>query len=131
MRRMGCVFLLLNLGGAAFFVAVILLVLNGLGLTSIALRPAQWLLPGGGVLLAVLLTVMFVGLSNLRRMSTPLDDLLAASHQLAEGDYSARVRARGTPGKAQVDTVRRNFSAALKAFRAGVSGSRMANSSPP
>jgi len=33
--------------------------------------------------------------ANLRRMSVPLDDLLAASHRLAEGDYSVRVVPHG------------------------------------
>ncbi len=96
-RRLGCLFLLLNLVGAAFFVAIIILLLNSLGLISVAVNRVQWLLPAGGVLLALLISAVVVAGTNLRRMSLPLDDLLAASHRLAEGDYSARVTPYGPP----------------------------------
>lgn len=96
-RRLGCLFLLLNLVGAAFFVAIIILLLNSLGLISVAIHQAQWLVPAGGVLLALLISAVVVAGTNLRRMSLPLDDLLAASHRLAEGDYSARVIPYGPP----------------------------------
>lgn len=94
-RRLGCLFLLFNLIGAAFFVAIIVLLLNVLGVTSIAIREAQWLVPVGGVLLAVLISAVIVAAANVRRMSIPLDDLLAASHRVADGDYSARVAVHG------------------------------------
>ncbi len=94
-RRLGCLFLLFNLVGAAFFVAIIVLLLNGLGITSIAIREAQWLVPVGGLLLAVLIGSVIVAGANVRRMSVPLDDLLAASHRVADGDYSTRVAVHG------------------------------------
>ena len=94
-RRLGCAFLLLNLVGAAFFVGAILLVLNALGLGPLAAQQVQWIVPAGGVLLALMISAVVVAGANLRRMSVPLDDLLAASHRLAEGDYSVRVVPHG------------------------------------
>ena len=95
MRRLGCIFVLFNLIGAAFLVSIVVLLLNGLGITSIAIHQAGWLVPVGGILLAMLITAVGVAGANLRRMSVPLDDLLAASHRVAEGDYSARVTPHG------------------------------------
>jgi two-component system OmpR family sensor kinase/two-component system sensor histidine kinase BaeS len=94
-RRLGCVFLLFNLLGAAFFVAIVILVLNGLGLTSIALHQVQLIVPAGGVLLALMISAVIMAGANLRRMSVPLDNLLAASHRVAAGDYSVRVTPHG------------------------------------
>ena len=94
-RRLGCAFLLLNLIGAAFIVALILLALNAAGLTTIAVHQVQWIVPLGGVLLAAMIGAVVVAGANLRRMTMPLDDLLAASHRLAAGDYSARVPPHG------------------------------------
>ena len=94
-RRLGCAFLLLNLVGAAFFVGAILLVLNALDLGPVTAQQVQWIVPAGGVLLALMISAVVVAGANLRRMSVPLDDLLAASHRLAEGDYSVRVVPHG------------------------------------
>jgi len=95
MRRLGCVFLLLNFIGAVFFVGVVLLVLNGLGVGTSAVRSFQWVAPIAGALLAALVTMVVVAGASLRRFSAPLDEMLDASHRLAEGDYSARVAIRG------------------------------------
>src|SRR5512146_2750578 len=88
-RRLGCFFLLFNLVGAAFFVGVVVMLLNALGLVSVGQFQfqASWLLPLVGVLLAMLVATALAGIISLRRMSFPLDDLLAASHRVAEGDY--------------------------------------------
>ena len=94
-RRLGCLFLMLNLLGAAVLVTVILLVLNALGLTSISLNQVRWVLPFGGILLAVLISVIVLAATNLRRVSVPLDDMLAASQRVADGDYAVRVATRG------------------------------------
>ncbi len=95
-RRLGCLFLFVNLFVAAFFVSVIITILNALDITSIAWHETPWMLPVGGVLLAAMITAVAIAASNVRRMSIPLDDLLSASSRVAEGDYSARVTARGT-----------------------------------
>lgn len=97
LRRLGCLFVLLNLIGAASFVALIILGLNAAGLTSIAFHQQQWLVPLGGVVLALMISLVVLGGMNVRRMSAPLDDLLAASHRVAEGDYSIRVDPHGPP----------------------------------
>src|SRR5512141_492098 len=94
-RRLGCLFLLLNLFGGAILVTLILLALNGLGLTSGSLSHAVWLLPLGVIVLAVMVSVIVAVIANIRRVSVPLDDLLAASQRVAEGDYSVRVPAYG------------------------------------
>ncbi len=48
------------------------------------------------------------GVRSWRRMSTPLDDLLQASHRVAEGDYSVRVEEKGPP---EIHTLIRGFNA--------------------
>lgn len=45
----------------------------------------------------ILLAVFFWSGRALRRLSMPLDDLLDASIKVADGDYSVRVEAKGTP----------------------------------
>ncbi|MGE5072905.1 MAG: sensor histidine kinase [Anaerolineae bacterium] len=94
-RRFGCLFLLFNFLAAGFFITVVTLVLNALGVTSINLHGAQWIVPLGAVLLGVLVSILVVVGTNVRRMSMPLDEILAASRRVAEGDYSARVQPRG------------------------------------
>ncbi len=96
-RRLGCLFLLFNLVGVAFFVAAILSLLNALGVVSIGSLhfQAAWFVPAVAILLAMLVAAAVAGATSLRRMSIPLDDLLAASHRVAEGDYSARVDVHG------------------------------------
>jgi two-component system, OmpR family, sensor histidine kinase BaeS len=95
LRRLGCVFVLLNVVGVAFFLVLTVLGLNALGVASIGVHQLQWIRPAGGTLLAVLIVGAIAGGANLRRMSVPLDELLAASNLLAEGDYSVRVVPRG------------------------------------
>ena len=81
--------------GAGFFVAVILLLLNALGLTSAPVHPIEWVAPAGGILLALMIGFVLLAGLNLRRVSAPLDDLLVASRRVAEGDYSVRVDPHG------------------------------------
>ena len=93
-RRLGCLFALFTLVGLIFFLLLAGLVLNALGIVHISLN-VQSLVPLSGLLLAVLIALVVLVGANLRRMSIPLDDLLAASSRVAEGDYSARVEERG------------------------------------
>ena len=95
-RRFGFLFAIFNLFGLALFLAVVGLILNALGLTHFSIGQFQLVfLPVGGVGLALALVVLILGAVDLRRVSMPLDDLLEASHKVAEGDYSARVDERG------------------------------------
>ncbi len=94
-RRLGCVFLLFNLVGAAFFVSIVISLLHAVGLVPIGQFQAAWLVPIIGVLLVMLVASAIAGATSLRRMSAPLDDLLAASRRVAGGDYSTRVAIHG------------------------------------
>lgn len=92
-RRLGCLFVLFNFFGFAFFALVISLIAQALGLVDLNLRGVSWLLPFSVLLLAML--VLGWGFSRVRRMSRPLDELLEASHRVADGDYSVRVEEKG------------------------------------
>ncbi len=87
--------MLLNSVGAAFLVALVLFVLNSLGVASISFPAIQRIMPVAGILLAIIVSAVVLAGANLRRVSAPLDELLAASGRVAEGDYSARVRIHG------------------------------------
>jgi two-component system OmpR family sensor kinase/two-component system sensor histidine kinase BaeS len=94
-RRMGCLFGFLSLSGLVAFIVLVGVLANALGLFHPSAGSFAW-----GAPFAVLLVLVVVGMTvrsvlSLRRMSVPLDDLLAASGRLAEGDYSARVAEKG------------------------------------
>jgi signal transduction histidine kinase len=81
--------------GIAAFVVILGLVLGSTGILYAGPGQFQWIMPLAGVfLVAVIASLTFAGI-NIRRMSTHLDDLLAAAHKLEAGDYSARVEERG------------------------------------
>ena len=98
-RRMGC-----------FFVLFIFLAFTGfLALLRFLLAPfidfhgappldrPDLIFPVGLAGFLILLAVFFWSGRALRRLSMPLDDLLDASIKVADGDYSVRVEAKGTP----------------------------------
>ncbi len=94
-RRLGCLFAVSYLLGLAFLFLVVSLVLGALGIAHFSIGQFQPLMPFVAVLLILLIVMVFLAGRNLRRMSMPLDDLLAASGRVADGDYSARVEERG------------------------------------
>ncbi len=94
-RRLGCLFVFFNLFVAGIVVSLVLLILNALGLTAVPAPQARWGFPIGAVVLAATISTMVFAIRSVRRMSMPLDELLNASHRVAEGDYSARVTPRG------------------------------------
>ncbi len=94
-RRLGCVFGLFNLLGFVIFLFGLAYIAKLFGLTQIPLNALQWLLPLGIALLAVLAAITALGILGLRRILTPLDDLLEAAGRVAEGDYSTRVAEKG------------------------------------
>lgn len=79
----------------AFFLAAIAFLLNFFGVIHLSSIQLQWALPVIAIFFAFLIVVVVLAAVNVRRMSLPLDDLLNASDQIAEGDYSARVEERG------------------------------------
>jgi signal transduction histidine kinase len=94
-RHIGCLFGFLNLAGMIAFIVVLGVLANALGIFHLPAGSFGW-----GVPLVVLLVLAMAGagvraLLSLRRMSVPLDDLLAAAGRVAEGDYSARVAEKG------------------------------------
>ncbi len=95
-RRLGCVFALFNLLGLAAFLSVGLWVANLLGLTHLTLQQVgNWLSPVAAAAFGLMVAALIVGGVGLRRISVPLDDMLAASDRVAEGDYSVRVEEKG------------------------------------
>ncbi len=95
LRRFGCLFVVFNLFVAVLVASIVLLGLHALGLTSVTVQQAPWTLPVAVIVLAAMMSAMVFALRAVRRMSMPLDELLNASHRVAEGDYSARVTPRG------------------------------------
>jgi len=98
-RRMGCFFFgfaflaFVGLLGVLRFILAPFIDLNG----SPPLGRPDFIVSLGLAGFLILLAVIFWGVRTLRRMSMPLDDLLEASHKVAEGDYSVRVEAKGPP----------------------------------
>jgi signal transduction histidine kinase len=97
-RRLGCLFLVFNLVTMAIFAGIIGVILNIFGVVHFSLDRFQWVIPLAALLFVAALVALVFTAMNLRRMSTPLDDLLEASSKVADGDYSARVDERG-PGE--------------------------------
>jgi two-component system sensor histidine kinase BaeS len=96
-RRMGCFFFLFTSLAFIGFLALLRFILapfiNFSG-TPI-LERADFIVPFGFAGFLILISVMFFGVRNLRRMSVPLDDLLDASGRVADGDFTVRVDERG------------------------------------
>jgi signal transduction histidine kinase len=95
-RRMGCLLVLFNLLVAILFTLVIALVAYSLGLIRMP-GGFSWGIALAGIVFVVGLVFLAWASLRLRRTSTPLGDLLAASERVAEGDYSARVTEQGLP----------------------------------
>src|SRR5512140_691446 len=109
-RRMGC-----------FFVSFVFLAFMGLlGILRFILAPSikfpghppfdrpDLIVPLGFVGFILLAVTLGWGLRSWRRMSRPLDDLLHASHRVADGDYSVRVEEKGPP---EMHTLMKGFNA--------------------
>ena len=94
-RRMGCVRVLVNVLAALIFVAVLGIVLNGLGIIHIYINPLWWVLPVGIILLMFGFAALILAARGLRRLSVPLGELLDAAGRISAGDYSPRVAERG------------------------------------
>ena len=96
-RRLGCLFVGFSFLGLAVFISVVVFVINGLGIIHIPVDLFQGLLPFAGIFLALMIVMVVLTGTNLRHMSVPLDDLLAASSRVADGEYSTRVEEKGPP----------------------------------
>lgn len=95
-RRVGCFFLLFNLFGLVVLAGIIALLARWLGLVNFSFEPGQWLIPiGVGFALYVIFVIGLIGMS-VRRLVIPLDDLLKAADQVGQGDYTVRVKEKGS-----------------------------------
>jgi signal transduction histidine kinase len=94
-RRLGCVFGVFNLLGFVIFLFGVAYIAKLLGLEQFLLNASQWVFLLGLMLLIFLVLIIFAGVYGLRRILTPLDDLLEAAGRVAEGDYSTRVAEKG------------------------------------
>lgn len=96
-RRLGCLFAVFNLFSFVVFLSIVGFVLHFFGIVHFSVNQFQWLPPLAGTFFAFVVAALVIAGLNLRRMSTPIDDLLAASNRVAERDYSARVAEQGPP----------------------------------
>ena len=94
-RRLGCLFVVFNLVTFAIFLSIIGIVLNAFGIVHFSFVQFQWLPVLAGTFFAFMVVALVMAGMNLRRMSMRLDDLLAASNRVADGDYAVRVEEKG------------------------------------
>lgn len=94
---MGCLFLVVNLFLILVFGLFAGLVFSAFARGGDPTKPLARLIPVGIVFVFFVLGLAFLAARNIRRMSTPLDELLEASNKVAEGDYSVRVVEMGPP----------------------------------
>ena len=94
---MGCLFALFNLSGLAFLTLMVGITLRALGIIQFNWVSAPWVLPLVGLSSFFILALLAFAFRSVRRLSTPLDEMLSASERVAQGDYSARVDERGLP----------------------------------
>ncbi len=115
-RRFGCLFGFFNFVGTAAFLFAFIYALNYFGVTHFVFDSFSWLLIPAGVVFA-LFTVAAMGFATvrIRRMSVPLDEMLAASEKVAEGDYSVRVEEKGWP---ETRSLVRGFNAMVEKLQA-------------
>ncbi len=96
-RRLGCLFAVFNLFSFVIFLSIVGFVLHFFGIVHFSVNQFRWLPAFAGIFFAFVVAALVIAGLNLRRMSTPIDDLLSASNRVAEGDYSARVAEQGPP----------------------------------
>jgi len=96
-RRLGCLFLLFNLFLILIFGLFVGTVINAFDRGGNLSQPLAWLVPVGIVFVIIIFGFAFLAARNIRRMSTPLDELVGASNKVAEGNYSVRVEEKGPP----------------------------------
>jgi two-component system sensor histidine kinase BaeS len=105
-RRIGCLFALFNVAGWALAIFIVVSLARALGWVTFGGETPPVDIPAiAGMMIAAVMTIVFVGW-GLRRVFSPLDDLVDAAERVADGDYSVRVRERGPRG---VGTLARAF----------------------
>jgi signal transduction histidine kinase len=95
-QRVGCIFLLLMLFAFGGFTALFWLIANASSIVNLPENVLAILRTAGIVLALLLLTILLLAGRELRRTALPMGDMLEAAGDIAEGDYSTRVKERGT-----------------------------------
>ncbi|MFZ5878822.1 MAG: sensor histidine kinase [Chloroflexota bacterium] len=115
-RRVGCLFGFFNFAGAALFVFAVVYALNYFGVTHISFAAFSWLLIPFRIAVAFFLVgLLLFAAFRLRRMSAPLDAMLAASEKVSQGDYSVRLEEQGWP---ETRSLARGFNAMVDKLQA-------------
>ena len=96
-RRMGCLFGLMVFFSLTVFFTVLMLGADALGLVQVPRPLPVWAAPLMALLFLFGASVIFSTMAGLRRVFTPLNQLLEASGRVATGDYSTRVTENGPP----------------------------------
>lgn len=96
LRRMGCFFVLFNLFGLVTLGGIFVLLARGLGWTNFPFGPGQRLIPSEVFIVPLVIFLLVLGGVVLRRLVVPLDDLLKAADKVGQGDYSVRVKEKGS-----------------------------------
>lgn len=113
-RRMGCVFFVFAFLAFTGLLAILRLIFTFFQ-GSPALNRPDMLIPFGFLAFVLMLIAVSWGVRSVRRWSTPLDNLLEASHKVADGDFSARVEERGP---SEVRALTRGFNSMAERLRA-------------
>jgi two-component system sensor histidine kinase BaeS len=87
---------LFNFFGLAVLAGIFVLAARGLGWTNFPFGPGQRLVPSVVFIIPFVIMLLVMGAMVLRRLVLPLDDLLKAADKVGQGDYSARVREKGS-----------------------------------
>ena len=95
-RRIGCFFALFNLLGLAILAGIFVLAARGLGWTNFPFGPGQRQVPSVVFIIPFVIMLLVLGAMVVRRLVIPLDDLLNAADKVGHGDYSTRVREKGS-----------------------------------
>ncbi len=96
LRRVGCFFVLFIVFGLAMLMGIFVLVAHGFGWTNFPFGPGQPFIPVELFIFPFAIIFLVFGLLMLRRLVLPLDDLLNAAESVGQGDYSVRVREKGS-----------------------------------
>jgi len=94
-RRMGCFFAIFNLLGLIALVGMVAFAARSFGWVDFPLGSGHQLAPIGMVIIPLVVVLLVLGAVSLRRLVTPLDDLLKGADRVGQGDYSVRVPEKG------------------------------------
>ena len=112
-RRIGCLFFSFTLLVAMIFTIILSLVAQALGFLQLPDLSGWTFILGFLLLLIGLAALSLVG-RWLRRVSTPLGELLEAAEKVSHGDYSARVTERGPSATRQLSNAFNQMAARLQ-----------------